>query len=714
MSSSDFGDSDDDDELLQALIHGRAEIQNHQIIPTQANVPTQTQQGLREVPTNTTSDSEIQSKLYRADGEISILRIQLQQLQQQKQQDINKLNDSYNALKRNNEEQIIALKQAVVKLEDEKKFLNSELVIASSSDKKRKLVQFDTPPETVPSEPVKELVEPPKPRILKPSNDVAFFSDQIWNYCIPGSSRTSLTYLSKICTDFDIHLTNFKLLKQTAISSSIMEFLITRKNLRLDQLIEQFVTVLLQLITEVLDKSKSKSCVAVPFLISLIHCSISFRPVAVSIKLIEQIVTKLSSIAQELSYLVSEGLEEEVMDYNGDFITYHHDVPNHVIILQKFIFICCMDTLEKAVILSSMYEPQTVRNIWKLFPRELFNLCLPENPERFKNTAQINLVYNMVEMLSGSITDEETFAFNNPEVNSIIISSLLKVCLIELPIREDFRVYGLNRIIGNNFDLAKIDSMIPLEHDCLNNYLIVIPQPISYELLEPPSDSFELASNHQFHLLTLSVKVSELFHSLIVTQETVDFLYNKEHFKSMIRIIGFEQDSIMKSPRSKYIYLRLQLVSNFVKIINYLTQQEQTGRDMTDLIYPETMHEVFVVLSRIAFGSDSTITSQAHDLLVRIRQKGNFNQVVFNQTCESRARELNHLTDLTSASDGKLLADLQADFANGLEFPYDSDTIECAREILNRFVTDEEADNLYFNMNCEEHHQVFDEMELVE
>ncbi|EGW35126.1 uncharacterized protein SPAPADRAFT_132508 [Spathaspora passalidarum NRRL Y-27907] len=738
MSSSDFGDSDDDDELLQALIQGRAEIQGHQVIPTQANVPTQTQQGLRTTAVATTGNGnssagindDIQTKLYRADGEISILRMQLQQLQQQKQQEVIKLNDSYTALKRNNEEQIVALKQAVSKLEDEKKFLHNELVIASASKKRKVNNQFDVTTSIVPAttnESVKaaSLVSAPapatatvpapapstpKPRIIKPSNDAALFSDQIWNYCILGSTRTSLSYLSKICTDFDLELTqhNFKLLRRTPISSSIMELLMSRKSLRLDQLIQEFVTVLLEIIDNLLNRQKSKSCLAVPFLLSLVHCSITFRPVAVSVELIGHIVIHVSNIAKDLSYLVSEGsdlplgLEDEFMNY--------HDVPNHVSILQKFIFVCCMDILEKAITLSSMYEAQYIRNTWNLFPLELFNLCLPQNPERFKNTAQVNLVYNMVEMLLGSITDD-TFAFNNSELNGVIISSLLKVCLIELPIRENFMVYGLNRIVGNNYDLKKIDSMVPIDHDCLNNYVVVAPQPIPYELLETPGElQYELSANHQFHLLTLSVKVSELLHSLIVTQETIDFLYNREHFKSMIRIVAFEQDYIMRSPRSKYIYLRIQLVSNFVKIINYLTQQE--GKDMTELIFPETMHELFVVLSRIAFGSDSSTTAEGQQLLFKVREKGYYNQVVFNETCESRARELNHLTDIIP--NGKYLADLQTDFANGLEFPYESDAIECAREILNKFVTHEEADNLYFNMNCEHDSLTFDEMELVE
>ena len=77
--------------------------------------------------------------------------------------------------------------------------------------------------------------------------------------------------------------------------------------------------------------------------------------------------------------------------------------------------------------------------------------------------------------------------------------------------------------------------------------------------------------------------------SLIITKQTFDFLYNKEHFKSLIRVIGFEQNHIAQSPRSKHVYLRLQLISMLVKIIDYLTQDL---RDASELIYSELMYEI--------------------------------------------------------------------------------------------------------------------------
>ena len=63
------------------------------------------------------------------------------------------------------------------------------------------------------------------------------------------------------------------------------------------------------------------------------------------------------------------------------------------------------------------------------------------------------------------------------------------------------------------------------------------------------------------------------------------------------------------------MYLRLQLISMLVKIIDYLTQDL---RDASELIYSELMYEIFVVFLRIAFGADS-LSIDAHKLLVKIR-----------------------------------------------------------------------------------------------
>ena len=108
------------------------------------------------------------------------------------------------------------------------------------------------------------------------------------------------------------------------------------------------------------------------------------------------------------------------------------------------------------------------------------------NTERFKNLAQINLIYTFSEILISSIS-ETTFAYNdtpNKILDESIINSLLKVFLIELPVKDHFMFYGLNRIMGNNIDFNKIDSIIPTSQPPLNHSIISRPCPIPYEYLQ--------------------------------------------------------------------------------------------------------------------------------------------------------------------------------------------------------------------------------------
>lgn len=709
MSSSDNDFDDDDDALLQDVLYGRTQV------PVVANVePTSNPNPMIQPTTQHTPtilDDKVQARLFQADGEIATLRAQLSQLQNQKQKEVADLKDTFNTFKQSTEDQVALLKNTVQRLEDEKRFLSNEL-ITTNDLKRRKIVQNKVTPPVVLNSPHNEdsIIEEPvisvqpnneisivssepeitvKPiqKIIKLQNDSSLLIDQLWNHSIIGSKRTSFEYLSKICIDMDLTLSSgLKIVKRTSLSSGIVEFLMINKNNRLDKLVENFTLSLIQLIEKLL---KLKSILSVPFLISLIHCSINFRPAALTKSLISQLLKRVSKIAEGWAFLLDSNLDE-------DDLANYHEVPYQVMVLEKFIFTCCLDLIERLVTVSTIFEPDFIKAIWQkqILSQTLVKSCLPENSERFKNTVQINAVFNIVEMLGASIT-EDTFAFNETKLDESIISSLLKVFLIDIPLRQDFMFYGLNRILGNNLDFLKINSMIPVDRDHLNNYLVVLPQPIPFNMAIP--SKFGIDMNHEYHLFTLRIKVAQLLLGLIITKQTFDFLYKKEHFKSMIRVIGFEQNYIARNPRSKHVHLRLQLIAILVRIIDYLTQDL---RDASELIYGEQMYEMFVVFLRIAFGADS-LSIEAHNLLIKIRSQPKFVDFpVFNKWCENRALELNHITPQTS--NGETIANIESDFANGLEFPYESDTVELARDILNRFVDHDEADNLYFNMNPEE------------
>lgn len=727
MSSSDDDfDDDNDDVLLQDFLLGKTQIpENPTILQTQNPIPVkipQIQQANTQAKKETILDDEVQAKLFQADGEIATLRAQLQQLQRQKQEEVSALKESFNTFKESSENQLSILKNAVQTLEDEKKFLNNEL-ISKTAIKKRKTESLNKTTTSTSANEAKYLQQKslkesvtektgtadslisaqdgsqgkPIQKVIRLLSDSSLLIDQLWNHSIVGSKRTSFEYLNKICIDFDLELNSgLKIVKRTSLSSSIVEFLMMNKNNRLDKLIEIFTISTIQLVERLLQK---KYILAIPFILSLIDCALSFRPAALTKSLIVLLLKRVSKITESLLFLLNSNLDED------DLVNYH-DVPYQVMVLEKFIFLECLDLIERLVTLTTTFDIEFIKTVWHnpILPQNIITSCLPDNSERFRNTAQINVVFNIVELLVASVT-EETFAYNDTNLDEKLILSLLKVFLIDIPVREEFMFYGLNRILGNNCDFLKIDSVIPKDHDHLNNYLIVIPQPIPFDIETP--QQFRINMNHEYHLLILRLKIAELFLSLIITKQTFDFLYNKEHFKSLIRVIGFEQNHIAQSPRSKHVYLRLQLISMLVKIIDYLTQDL---RDASELIYSELMYEIFVVFLRIAFGADS-LSIDAHKLLVKIRNRpGGKSLPVFNKWCETRARQLNHVSLLDFKVE--VVANVESDFANGLEFPYESETVELARNILNRFVDHDEAENLYVNMNAEDPHDSDDEGEM--
>lgn len=735
MSSSDNDFDDDDDELLLALTKSKS---NQNIRVT---TPNNINQSNVKDDNSQAPNFDVQARLYRSDGEVAILRAQLQQLQNQKQEDVNKLKEIQSETKLKNDEQMKAMKFTIQKLEDEKKFLNNEIRSASAL-KRRKLpnkpddsmMEIDITPilqapqarklvypvEQSPaaSEPEVRPILPQK--IIKIQNDASLFTDHIWNHCINGSKRSTLKYLTKVYVESDTQVRDFRAYAKMPLSTAITDYLMLKKNLRLDELVAEFSQTLTDLVEILLEK---ELILSIPFLLALIHASLNFRSSAVSQSLIMSLLASICKISLKFIFLLNSSQDEE------DFLNYH-DVPNQVMVLEKFTLLCCLDIIEKLMSLTSLFGSSFIETIWNenYITIELFKKCLPENTERFKNFAQLNLIYNFVEILTSSIS-ESTFAYNgvlNKILDESIFTSLLKVFLIDLPIKDDFMFYGLNRIIGNNIDFNKIDSIIPMSESLLNHSMISRPCPIANEYLQERMGNvkaennltgkdiqtnqlaFELQYKHECHVLNLRLKVANLLELFIVTKSSTQVFELKEYIKSIVRTIGFEQVFMMRSPRSKTIYIRIQIVSVLVRVLNYISSEV---RGLNNLIYPETLYEIFVILLRIAFGS-SSLSTEAHRLLLDIRSGKKYPKPVFNGTCERKAREINHLTFSNLHTDGRAVANTESELSNGLEFPYETETIELAREILDLCVTHEEADNLYFNMNSEE--VQFDEMGLVD
>lgn len=718
MSDSSF--DDDDDEILMALVRATQAPQSAQPVHNSenGNVPNNAPQA--NSLTNSTQTAQKQQTqndqllLFRAQGEIAILRAQLESLQALKNEEILRHNREYQNAQSQAQEHIAALKQSVEKLEDEKKFLSNE-IRSLAAVKRRKVspngaltvedvdvTSLISVPSLAPT-PTTESVQKLSDQILKVKStpvirvqdDWSLFCLHIWSYTINGSKRSTMEILSRICVDVPVYVgPEMKIEARAPILAAIWNYLMLKKDSRLDKLVYQCCEQMVLLVKTLLARTDKMpgSILPVPFIVSLLHACVNFKVSAVDGRLVLFLVRETCVILSKFVFLLqlSEDKEESFLDHRN--VTYQHRL------LENFTLVLCFDLLEDVMVIATQFGPEFVANLWALdaINTELLMKILPENTERFKSAAQINLVYNFVEMLSASLM-EGGFATNNDTLKKLLVTSLIKVFLIDISIKEDFMFFGLNRALGNNGDFHRISQAIPEKPDStFNQALASIAFPVKPPSLEELT-GYLAVTNHEHHLLSLRVRIVNLLESLVVSG-CMHLLNQKENIKSIVRIIAFEQNAIMHQPRSQFVHMRLSIIAVLLRILYYITDEH---KNINTLIYPETLYEIFVILMRIAFGSDS-LSFEAHKLLSDIRAKGITDVGVFNRWCESRSREIAHL-NLHDARPSKFteLSNAECDFANGLEFPYELETIEIAREILGVCVNHDEADNLYYNMNSD-------------
>lgn len=696
MTSSDGDfDDDDDDFLLSLNVNAQSNSSAATLVSLSSHAAT-------KVSAATGLDAAVQARLYRADGEIAILREKYLQLERQRLEEVNRLRAAQASLQRQSQDQVQALQFTVQKLEDEKKFLANDL---QGLLKRRRVDVKSGTPEAAAVATAAPKRSPQK--VIRIENDTLLFMEHIWRSCESGGGRRTLDILNKVYLESDLCVGDLSVPAKVPIAGAIVDFLMLKRSLRLDDAVTQFTLTLVDTVTTLLESS---AVLAVPFLLGLVHAAITFRPLAVVQSTVTQLLERLSAITSKHLFLLEEAQNQEES---------YHDVPEQVLVLENWTLVCCGDIIEKLASIASLHGAQFTRQLQKdgVIGATLLQRLLPNNSERYKTTSQINLVYNVVEIVMSGIA-EHTDPGVEPEVP---FESICKVFLLDIPLRDTFMFHGLNRCVGNNIDMNKVVLTVPLHETELGYTTVSIPCPIPHELalqrcrhqttptrakadLLQDKLQFELFSRHQHHILLLRTRVATLIEHYILTTLNVGPLQLRDHIKSMVRTIGLEQEAILATPRSKHIHIRTQIIGTLVRILHYVSSDCKGG--ITTLVYPETMYEVFVVLSRIAFGSTS-LSMEAHAIVADIRLNAKYFLVpLFHQWCETWARQLNHIepsdADGKDPRQGAFIADVESQYANGLEFPFEEETIELAREILDICVTHEEADNLFFNMNSEE------------
>lgn len=659
---SDF--DDDDDELLLNLVRAT---QGNAREPLHANLAPL-------VPSN--------SDLFRAQGEIAILRAQLDSLAALKNAEVKRLRDELEDHKSATASHIDTLKSSLNKMEDEKKFLGNELRTLAGT--KRRRVGSDLHSRS--AEGFANARGPDTPvfrtqHVVKVPDEWGLFYDHLSRHTITGASRKTLEILSRIGYRENGGLA-YRLVKDV-----ILDKLLAWRGKRLDDLVESFCKDLLELL-KVSYHHRDVPRMGMPFILALIHGSVNFRILAVSQSLVRFLLRNLSEFPRQLAHLLSLDTEES---------TYTSGTTPQLKLLDKLSLVLSLDLMESLVVISVQHGPNFNRDLWVLsdWDSTILSVFLPENIERLKIVGQINVVHSVVEMLSASL-GEGNFALGDLAVSQVLVNSLIKALFCDIEIKKGFQFYGLNRMVGNNGDLQMaLDAISPVPGSSFEEVLLTLPTAVKPKVQDERAKC-EQNLNHEKHVLALRARIVTLL-ELLTAFGGLAYLNSEVNIKSIVRVMSIEQNAMMSMPRSKHISMRLSIIGVIARLLYFVVDEY---KNINELIYPETLYEIFVVLMRIAFGLD-LLAPEAKRLLREIRVSKKFTGPVFNGWCEERSREVAHIhigrNITTKGLEALCLA--ESDFANGFEFPYDSETVEISRELLGLCVNHDEADNLYYNMN---------------
>lgn len=641
----------------------------------------------------------VRNRLFQADGEIAILRNQINQAKVNNYEQTSKLRSQYSQSKDTMDEQVRMLKFTIEKLEDEKKFLDNQL--RSSYTKKRKL--NDNTPTTsgissrISSNGDDARPDPKESKIIRIQNDVSLLTDYIWKLSINGSERTVMEYLSRICLNKSVTIHLYEIKGKVPLSTIILEYLILKKDLRLDIVLENFCLIIGSLIEKLV---QINMIISVPFLIAIMHGILEFKPLAVTGAVIKGLTKIMVKIVNEYKYMLN----------NDDMELFNYNKNPQQLVLEKFILICGMDTIERLMALSNNNGNLPEELYFHYGIEKLINHLLPRYTEALIDISQMNILYNIVEIFNDfyehNSTDTELDILdpNSPKLSPAISQALIKINLLEIPIKPDFKFYGLNRCIGNNEDFKKIDSLIPKVENELGKLIVTLPNPIPPELRDSV-ETYHIKYNHEFHHLQLRLTISKFIENYLINTMDIELLKDKELARWITKIINFEQCLISRSPRSSLIGLRIEIISSLVRNLNYLFSTDKS--QLNQIFDTYTLNELAIGLLIMSFGTETKINQMGQEMLKHLRQQ-NYGKSVFNASSELMARNLSNING--NQVDATHLAEVESDYPNGLEFAYDGETVELAREILRYCISSELADDLYYIMN--EHRDEFDEMDI--
>ncbi|VEU23101.1 DEKNAAC104029 [Brettanomyces naardenensis] len=456
-----------------------------------------------------------------------------------------------------------------------------------------------------------------------------------------------------------------------------------------------------------------------PYLLSLVHFALNYRPMAINIKVLERTLKQIRIILmmfpdilkQDLFYL---SLDREPSITESSAVHQDEDATDfkmeektmHVKILEVFTVCYSMDILETLSKLASFSksfsgDDSELSLFWRIIPKKIImnTLLSTKTPAIF--------VHNMVEILISSITDNK-FAFwhvtskdddtrrHRREVTTIF--NHLITLLDEGGLDPDvhIKIYGLIRAIGPNSYIKLLEILTPTEG--LSESPVTHSSDDYRSILFPknPSDNIRM----EYLILKIKLKILQLFelHLSYDRGGEIRVKVLSHLISAMVSLLGKQQEIILRAPRAKNIPLRMELISTIVRLIHFLLSPE--GSVEMKVLQTVTVREMIIALVRI---SADSLKNSSVEYITKLRLLDGFKYHIFNESFERHLLDTLGFIDEVDFNEGERFRTertaVEVVNSNGLEINYDDETIDMARDVLGQCITGYEADNLHYSIN---------------
>lgn len=569
----DLWDDDDDDDILQLVDRPPM---------SQVALPTKV-----AVPKN--------DDLLKAKGEVGILRQKLSMLEKTvKEHDESQKKLQFD-LKTSHAEEVEKLKVELERLEDERKFMLLEqrhLFTPRNSSKSTSSHGNDTA-EPSPMEAKRRKMEPAKQYVPLAQNlnvdDGSLFFDHLVSYKLLGAEHTVLESLDHICNyETDLILSpDIEIIKaRSPLGPTLRALIFKWKSIySLDQLVDKTLEILAIAIKSVSDLPENR--LAIPFLLSLMHCTINFRHSATSISSLKDVFQFVTDFIITDPSFLKQTLHENPLELDVSPDVFQYSMLDQLCMTYSF------DVLETCVVIMLTCNPEEQAILLNddTIAENLVKCCNLALSISYKPVLPI--IINTTEILLGVVELEpKESIWENKWLTLFpkLIQNWSRPIIFD---SEKINFAGLNRCCGNNANHVKLNSILDFSD------IRYLPMIIENEFEHL---SFTALENQEYWAIHIQMNITIIMHKLLQRHRStlcsLDFLqktfslFSSYHEKLLTIFLNRDQTNDVK---------RQQLLSALLRLIYFcwVSISDDYKRSLR-------LDELTICLWRIVYGSSES------------------------------------------------------------------------------------------------------------